>query len=70
MCLLQFPDCLRMFSCCTFECNSQNLRIFRDNRRSESSSFVGNKRRGKYACFVITSMGTFATLIAEASVRG
>ena len=25
---------------------------------------------GKYACFVILSVSTFATLIAEASVRG
>ena len=32
-----------MFSCCAFGSNSQDLRNFRDNRGSESSSLVGNK---------------------------
>ena len=44
MCSLQLPDCLWMLGRCTFECNSQTLCNFRNNRGCERSSFICNER--------------------------
>ena len=59
-----------MFGGCTFWCNTQNLCNFRDNRGCECRSLVCEKCCRYERMFRLISLITFATLIADASVRG
>ena len=69
MCPLKFPNCLRMFFVAHLSVLPKICVISAIIAEVNAGPLSVISVVGKYECLVIMSMSTFATMIADASVR-